>query len=82
MGILKLFGVNTDVKDIEQATQLVVETAIASAAGNMDLVTKSILTDVTTTIRGLLAEQNGWNIVIHIPDIKIPDITISLHKPK
>ena len=72
------------IEELKEATQVVTETAIASAAGNADLLVQKILGEVTTTVRGLLSEQDGWTIEVIIPRIIIPSttITVRLNKPK
>ena len=72
------------IEELKEATQVVTETAITAAAGNADLLVQKILGEVTTTVRGLLAEQDGWTVEVIIPRIIIPSttITVRLNKPK
>jgi hypothetical protein len=81
-----MFG--DDIEHVKKVAQAITETAIASAAGNAEQLVNDVLASVTKTVRGLLAEQDGWEIDIKIPafkiEIAVPAIsgTIRLAAPK
>ncbi|MGA9722705.1 MAG: hypothetical protein WBQ86_09640 [Candidatus Binatus sp.] len=83
-----MFG--DDIEHVKKVAQVVTETALASAAQNVELVIGDALKQVTETARGLLKEQDGWEVDIKIPafkiEITVPAITgsvrLSAPKPK
>jgi hypothetical protein len=83
-----MFG--DDIEHVKKVAQVVTETALASAAENIELVVGDTLKKATETVRGLLAEQDGWTVDIRIPafkiEIAVPAITgtirLSAPKPK